>query len=186
MSKYEVVFCVVNEGFSEAVMQSARAAGARGGTVIHASGTANPKAERFFGVSIQPEKEMLLILVDSTIKEKVLHNLYRDVGLNTAGQGIAFTLPVTDVVGLTPIGDKSHKEGAHAHKDGAHAHKDGEHAHKDGEHTHKEGHHSHNEAHLTHEEIKPTPAEIKQPNEEIKQPQDKEKQAEKSDDDKAE
>ena len=102
-TKYEVVFCVVNGGFSETVMDSARAAGARGGTVLTATGTANPQAEKFFGITVQPNKEIVMILVDSNIKEDVLHNLYRDVGLQTAGQGIAFTLPVGDVVGLTPV-----------------------------------------------------------------------------------
>ena len=102
MAKHEVVFCIVNSGYAEAVMASAREAGATGGTVLHASGTANPQAERFFGLTIEPSKDMLMILIDSKIKEKVLHNLYRDVGLKTAGQGIAFTLPVSDVVGLTP------------------------------------------------------------------------------------
>lgn len=103
MDQYEVVFCIVNNGYSEAVMDSARAAGARGGTVLTATGTANPQAEKFFGITVVPNKEIVMILVDATIKEDVLHNLYRDVGLQTAGQGIAFTLPVNDVVGLTPV-----------------------------------------------------------------------------------
>ena len=102
MAKHEVVFCIVNSGYAEAVMDSARVAGATGGTVLHASGTANPQAERFFGLTIEPSKDMVMILVDSKIKETVLHNLYHDVGLKTACQGIAFTLPVNDVVGLTP------------------------------------------------------------------------------------
>ena len=102
MAKHEVVLCIVNSGYAEAVMDSAREAGATGGTVLHASGTANPQAERFFGLTIEPSKDMVMILVDSKIKEQVLHNLYRDVGLKTECQGIAFTLPVSDVVGLTP------------------------------------------------------------------------------------
>ena len=110
MNKHEVVFCIVNSGYAEAVMDSAREAGATGGTVLHASGTANPQAERFFGLSIEPSKDMVMILVDTTIKEKVLHNLYNDVGLQTAGQGIAFTLPVNDVVGLTPAPAKPKEE----------------------------------------------------------------------------
>ena len=102
-NKYEVVMCIVNGGYSEAVMDSARAAGARGGTVLNATGTANPQSEKFFGITVKPNKEIVMILVDANIKENVLHNLYRDVGLNTAGQGIAFTLPVNDVAGLTPV-----------------------------------------------------------------------------------
>lgn len=101
MAKYEVVFCIVNEGYSEAVMNSAREVGVMGGTVLHASGTANPQAERFFGVTIEPNKEIVMMVIDSKIKEQVLHNLYRDVGLKTEGQGIAFTMPIGDVVGLT-------------------------------------------------------------------------------------
>ena len=110
MTKYEVVFCIVNEGYSEAVMDSAREVGARGGTVLHATGTANPQAESFFGISIEPNKEIVMIVVDSAIKENVLHNLYRDVGLKTDGQGIAFTLPVNDVVGLVSNEDKQKSE----------------------------------------------------------------------------
>ena len=106
-TSYEVVFCVVNNGFSELVMESARAAGAKGGTVLTATGTANPQSEKFFGITVFPNKEIVMILIDSAIKDNVLHNLYHDVGLKTAGQGIAFTLPVADVVGLTPIEEQT-------------------------------------------------------------------------------
>ncbi len=98
---HELVVCIVNSGFSDAVMDAAREVGARGGTVITAKGTANKEAEAFFKIFIQPEKEMVLILVPNKIKEDVLHALYRAVGLNTPGQGIAFALPVDNVLGLT-------------------------------------------------------------------------------------
>lgn len=99
--KHEVIFCIVNAGFSEAVMDAAREVGARGGTVLHASGTANSDAEKIFGITIQPEKDVVMILVSSEIRDKVLHALYDSVGLKTEGKGIAFALPVQDVVGLT-------------------------------------------------------------------------------------
>ena len=92
---------MVNAGFSDVVMEAAKSAGAGGGTVIHARGTANKDAESFFGISIQPEKEMVLIIVPVDIKENVLHAVYKDAGLSTAGQGIAFSLPVRDAVGLS-------------------------------------------------------------------------------------
>ena len=85
---HELVVCIVNSGSSDAVMDAAREVGARGGTVITAKGTAN-------------KEEMVLILVPNKIKEDVLHALYRAVGLNTPGQGIAFALPVDNVLGLT-------------------------------------------------------------------------------------
>ncbi|MDE7086670.1 MAG: P-II family nitrogen regulator [Clostridia bacterium] len=98
---YEVVFCIVNAGYSDIVMDAAKEVGARGGTVIHARGTANKEAEQLFQITIQPDKEIVMILVPSDIKDAVLHALYRDAGLKTAGQGIAFSLPVDDVVGLS-------------------------------------------------------------------------------------
>lgn len=103
MSNYshEVIFCIVNNGFSDEVMDAAREFGARGGTVIRARGTANQEAEKIFNIAIQPEKEIVMILVDSAIKNDILHALYKKVGLKSPGQGIAFSLPVEDVVGLS-------------------------------------------------------------------------------------
>lgn len=97
---YEMILCVVNAGFSDSVMDAAKEAGAGGGTVIHARGTANPEAESFFHITIQPDKDMVMLLVPVEIKDKVLHAIYRTAGLNTPGQGIAFSMPVSKAVGL--------------------------------------------------------------------------------------
>lgn len=98
--QHECIVCIVNAGFSDAVMDAAKEFGARGGTVVHARGTASQEAEKFFQITIQPDKEMVLILVPADIKDDILHALYRAVGLKTPGQGIAFSLPVDGVVGL--------------------------------------------------------------------------------------
>ena len=99
--KYELIMCIVNTGFSDVVMSAAREYGAKGGTVFSARGTANQEAETFFKISIQPEKEVVMILVPTKLKDDILHALYKQVGLNTPGQGIAFTLPVDSAVGLS-------------------------------------------------------------------------------------
>ena len=99
--EHEVIICIVNAGFSDAVMDVAKEFGARGGTVIHARGTANSLAEKKFEIPVSPEKEIVMILVPAEIKDDVLHGLYRAVGLKTPGQGIAFSLPVDAAVGLT-------------------------------------------------------------------------------------
>jgi len=98
---HEVIFCIVNSGFSDEVMDAAREFGAGGGTVIRARGTANAEAEKMFNIAIQPEKEIVMILVDRKIKNDILHALYKAVGLETPGQGIAFSMPVESVVGLS-------------------------------------------------------------------------------------
>ena len=112
-TQHEVIFCIVNAGFSDVVMDAAKEAGARGGTVIHARGTANKEAEQFFHITIQPDKDIVMILVPGEIKEGVLHALYTHAGLKTDGQGIAFSLPVNNVVGLSkpaPKVEKPHEE----------------------------------------------------------------------------
>ena len=106
MTKYEVVFCIINAGYVDLVMDAAREVGARGGTVIHARGTANKEAEKFFQITIQPDKDIVMILVPSNIKDAVLHAVYQSAGLKTAGQGIAFSMPVDNVVGLSGGADK--------------------------------------------------------------------------------
>ena len=100
---YEVIFCVVNAGYSEIVMDAAKEVGARGGTVMHAKGTANKEAEQFFKISIQPDKEVVMILVPKEIKDAVLHAIYKNAGLKSEGSGIAFSMPVNQVVGLSPV-----------------------------------------------------------------------------------
>jgi nitrogen regulatory protein PII len=100
MEKFELVITLVNTGFSEVVMDAAREEGAKGGTIVHARGTGIKEMEKKYGVIITPDKEMVLILVTSKIKDKVLSAIYKAAGLQTNGQGIAFSLPVNDVVGL--------------------------------------------------------------------------------------
>ena len=99
--QHEAIFCIVNDGYSDAVMEVAKKHGARGGTVISARGTATKDAEKFFGITVQPEKEIVMILVPAKNKDAILNALYENVGLSSAGQGIAFSMPVDGVVGLS-------------------------------------------------------------------------------------
>ena len=94
--KLELVVCIINAGFSQNVVEVARNAGAKGGTIVRGRGTANPEAEEFFGLTIQPDKEVLLILVPADIKDNVLKAIYKEAGLDKEAQGIAFSLPVSN------------------------------------------------------------------------------------------
>jgi len=108
---HQAIFCIVNSGYSEAVMDAAKKFGARGGTVLSGRGTANPDAEKLFGITVEPEKEIVMILVSAELKDKILSALYDEVGLNSPGQGIAFALPVDNAVGLSS--PQEHKEKEH-------------------------------------------------------------------------
>lgn len=98
--QYEMVICVINTGYSDVVMEAAKGAGARGGTVIRGRGTADPEAEEFFHITIQPDKEIVMILVPAAIKDDVLRAVYKSAGLAARSQGIAFSLPVSRTAGL--------------------------------------------------------------------------------------
>lgn len=99
-SEYQMVVCVVNTGFSPLVMEAARSAGARGGTIVHGRGTANSEAEKLFQIVVQPDKEIVLIIVKNDIKDAVMLAINEQTGLNTEGQGIAFSLPIDRTIGL--------------------------------------------------------------------------------------
>ena len=98
--KYEMIVCVVNAGFSGEVMDIARREGATGGTIIHARGTANPNAEKEFQITINPEKDVVLLTVKSEIKDNILKAIYNEAGMGTNASGVAFSLPVTNVIGI--------------------------------------------------------------------------------------
>ncbi|MCR4860424.1 MAG: P-II family nitrogen regulator [Bacteroidales bacterium] len=108
--KYELVLCIVNAGFSQNVMQAARSAGAKGGTIIRARGSANPEAEEFFNITIQPDKELIMILVPQEIKDEILKTIYQEAGLGAEAQGIAFSLPVNRTTTLRADGPAPEKK----------------------------------------------------------------------------
>ena len=108
--QYQVIVCIVNNGFADEAMDAARDVGARGATVMSARGTANIEAEKAFQIQIQPEKEMIMILVTNEIKDAVLHALYKSVGTHTPAHGIAFAMPVDNVVGIGADQGKSEEK----------------------------------------------------------------------------
>ena len=97
---YKCIFAIVNKGFAEFAMDSAKACGAKGGTILQARGTASKEAEKIFNVSIQPEKEIVMILVKDELVDTMLKGLYNAIGTSTEAQGICFALPVDQVAGI--------------------------------------------------------------------------------------
>ena len=102
-NNYEVIFAIVNSGYAEEAMDVAREQGVRGGTILHARGVAKEKEAAFFGITIHPEKEILMMVVEKDIRDKVLNALYKEMGMGKKAQGIAFSLPVSDVAGLVQL-----------------------------------------------------------------------------------
>ena len=100
VNNHEVIFAIVNAGYAEDAMRVAREEGARGGTIINGRGVASEKEAAFFGITIHSEKEVLMLVVEKEIRDKVLHALYKQMGMQKPAQGIVFSLPVSDAAGL--------------------------------------------------------------------------------------
>ena len=88
------------QGCIDTVMDVARSVGAGGGTVIHAKGTGMETAEKFLGVSLAAEKEIILIVTRKKQKNAIMKAMMEQTGLASKEKTIIFSLPVTSTVGL--------------------------------------------------------------------------------------
>ena len=91
-------------------MDVAREQGVRGGTILNARGVTKEEAAAFFGISLHSEKEILMMVVEKDIRDRVLNAIYKEMGMAKAAQGIAFSLPVSDVAGLVKVEEPKEPE----------------------------------------------------------------------------
>jgi hypothetical protein len=98
--KNELIISIINHGYSDEFMASAREAGATGGTIISARGVAHKGPVRFFGISLQDEKEIIIIVAAREKKTAIMQAVSRSHGVNTKAGGIVFSLPVDGIMGL--------------------------------------------------------------------------------------
>lgn len=102
---YELIVVIANQGYTELAMDAARSAGAYGGTVIHAKGTGMEQAERFMGVSLASEKEIIFIVAKKEQKNDIMKAVMEQAGMQSKAKSIVFSLPVTDTAGLRLMED---------------------------------------------------------------------------------
>ena len=110
-TKYELLVVIANQGYIEPIMDSARQANAPGGTVIHAKGTGAKKAEKFLGVSLAAEKEMIFMVVRKKDKNAIMKAIMQQNGLDSKARAIVFSLPVTETAGMRLIEEDEEKQG---------------------------------------------------------------------------
>lgn len=101
--EYDLIITIINRGYADLVMDAAKSAGATGGTITTGRGTGNEETEKFFNIVIQPEKELVWIIVPRGIRCAVMEEIAQKAGLKTAGQGIAFSISVDAAIGLNFI-----------------------------------------------------------------------------------
>lgn len=99
--QYDLIIAITEKGLADQAMDATRGAGARGGTVIHSRGAGVEEAEKFFGLSIQPEKDVLMIIVRHENRRAIMEAITHVPGFNKEGHGVVFSLPVDEAVGLS-------------------------------------------------------------------------------------
>ena len=102
---HELIVVIAEHGYTNLIMDAARAAGAFGGTIIHAKGTGMEAAEKFMGVSLAAEKEVVFIVSKTEEKNAIMQAIMKDAGLDSKAKSIVFSLPVTDTAGLRLLDD---------------------------------------------------------------------------------
>lgn len=102
---HDLIVVIAEKGYTELIMEAARGAGAYGGTVIHAKGTGMEAADKFMGVSLATEKEMIFIVTKTEQKNAIMQSIMEKAGLNSKAKAITFSLPVMDTAGLRLVED---------------------------------------------------------------------------------
>lgn len=101
MRNASLIVTVVRKGWGSTVLQASVQAGARGATVVVGRGAGVNEQEKIFGMSIEPEKEIVLTVVAADRADATLEAIVQAAELNEVGRGIAFVLPVERLVGVT-------------------------------------------------------------------------------------
>lgn len=96
----ELIVVICEKGHTDEVMQAARGAGAGGGTILHAKGTGTELAQKFYGITLAEEKELVLIVARTEQKKPIMRAISEETGLNTPARAVSFSLPVTETAGL--------------------------------------------------------------------------------------
>ena len=109
---HELIYVILNEGFSDMVMAAARPAGATGGTVLAGKGTGARESEKFLGISLANEKDVVLIVAEKQKKANIMKAIMEKAGPGTPAAAICFSLPVTAVEGLRRIDPEDEADSA--------------------------------------------------------------------------
>ena len=101
-----LIITIANEGSAETIMSAAKKAGATGGTTINGRGLEPNKIVKVLGLSLEPEKDVVLILAPNNKKNKIMEKIIEKCGSHKEQAGLCFSLPVDHVAGINIDIDK--------------------------------------------------------------------------------
>ena len=97
---FSMIIAIVNQGSSDDVMKAARPAGATGGTVFHSRRLGDEKAVQRWGITIQEEREVVMILARNSRKKEIMEAINEHCGITTECHGVVFSVPIADIEGI--------------------------------------------------------------------------------------
>ena len=99
-SKYHLIITIANEGYADKIMNVAKRNGANGGTLIKGRGIGGKGSFKLFNVTVEPEKDIILIVCTNEEKNKIMKAILDKNGINTESKGICFSLPIDATIGI--------------------------------------------------------------------------------------
>ncbi|MCK5697234.1 MAG: P-II family nitrogen regulator [Gammaproteobacteria bacterium] len=100
---FKLIIAFVNDDVTDAVLDASRIAGATGATVVNnARGEGIKQSKTFFGLTLETQRDILLLLVEEHLSRDILETI-EQVGKfdNSPGSGIALQIDVEDAVGIS-------------------------------------------------------------------------------------
>lgn len=101
MTNEVLITAITNYGNSTELIDAARAVGARGATILKGHGTVSEDAQKFFGVAIEPEKEVIMIIVKKELEQKVMEAIHTQGNFEQESNGIVFSQSLTRTLGIS-------------------------------------------------------------------------------------
>jgi nitrogen regulatory protein PII len=93
------IITIVDKGRGKDCIKAARAAGAKGGTLIHGRGAGIP-TDFYFPLVIEPQKDIVMIVTTKGKVNPIKKRISSELELEKTGKGILFILPVIKTSGL--------------------------------------------------------------------------------------
>lgn len=100
MSDKRLIMIICNNGYAEEIMDVAKQAGARGGTIMRGRSSAIHEETKFFGITIHPEKDVLMIVVKNDACNEIMQAVNQKHGVGTKAHALSFTLAIEDTIGF--------------------------------------------------------------------------------------
>lgn len=103
MQGHQLIVTIVDRTYGDDVVLAAREVGALGATILHGRGTGSQEISKLFNVKIEPEKEVVLMVVDADKTKKISDHIVKTLDITAKGKGLLFTINVNRASGLFDV-----------------------------------------------------------------------------------